>query len=258
MMNTDISPIPGAQSAHRVLGLLTLLAQNHEAGIKLSELVSLSGLDRATAYRLVSTLVQTLYADRDEVTKRYRLGIRAMQVGLAAMSRVPLLELVRHSLHSLARTTEDTVFLVVRNGDYAHCIHVEHGPFPIRVVTMLVGNIRLLGLGTAGRALLATMDDAEFDALFMRHRTEFEQKGVTRAALRKSIAQTRQNGFSVEHDLVVEGVSAVGVSFVITDGSYAAISIAGLRSRMDAKRRQWMAGLVRDEMGKLGFEVSRS
>lgn len=44
----------------------------------------LTALDRATAYRLVSSLVEFGLVTRD-ASRNYRLGIEAMQLGLAAM-----------------------------------------------------------------------------------------------------------------------------------------------------------------------------
>jgi len=56
----------------------------------------------------------------------------------------------------------DTVFLVIRQGDYCLCLHREEGHFPVKVFTTDVGGRRLLGLGAGGLALIALgrVDDA--------------------------------------------------------------------------------------------------
>ena len=79
----------GAQSMRRALNLLRLLAEHHEDGITLTEVLSASGLERSTAHRLLSSLVEERFAERDPDSKAYRLGIDAMQLGFAAMRRAP-------------------------------------------------------------------------------------------------------------------------------------------------------------------------
>ncbi|WP_305807247.1 helix-turn-helix domain-containing protein, partial [Stenotrophomonas sp. YIM B06876] len=108
--------VHGAQAVFRAVELLKLVGLNHEHGMTLAALVEATGMDRTTAYRLLSSLVQTGLVERDSL-KTYRLGLEAMQLGLATMSRVPILERCRPLMLRLARRTEDTVYLVVRNGD---------------------------------------------------------------------------------------------------------------------------------------------
>ena len=55
-MNNQAKPVDGARSVYRALQLLDLVAHHHEDGIGLAELVTLTGLDRTTVYRLASTL----------------------------------------------------------------------------------------------------------------------------------------------------------------------------------------------------------
>lgn len=253
-MNKLGKTIAGTQSVLRALELLRLMAKSHEPGVDLPALVEATGLERTTAYRLVSTLVESGFAERD-AGKRYRLGIESMQLGLAAMSRAPVLDACRPVMQAIARQTEDTVYLVVRNGDYGHCLHREEGVFPIKTFTVIVGSLRLLGLGTGGQALLATLSTEEVDALYRRHREEYDLQGMSRLKLQETVQRTRRNGHSETDSLITPGVGAVGAAFAVTPGSYAAISVAAIKQRMDPERRKWITGVVAKEVEKLGFVV---
>ena len=68
-----------------------------------------------------------VFAERDPATKAYRLGVDAMQLGFASMRRVPLVDSCRPLMQKLARMSGDTVFLVIRQGDYCLCLHREEG-----------------------------------------------------------------------------------------------------------------------------------
>lgn len=71
---------------------------------------------------------------------------------------------------NIARRTGDTVFLIIRIGDFAHCLHVEPGSHPLHAHSLMTGQIRLLGQGTANLALAATLRDKELDQIYQRRR----------------------------------------------------------------------------------------
>lgn len=244
--------IKGTQTVARAMGLLKQIANRHPDGIGIGELAESEALDRATAYRLASSLVQSGLAERD-ATKTYRLGIESMLLGLAAMRSAPIVARVRPAMQRLARRTEDTVFLVVRNGDYGHCLHCEEGSFPVKALVLQVGGMRVLGIGSAGVTLLSMFSDDDVEALYARHAGEFGPGGPRLPQLKRLLAQTRDQGFANTDSLVTEGVSGVGMSFEISPGNYAAVSVAAISSRMHQQRKLWIAQLIAEELTTDGF-----
>ena len=69
-MDNSPSTTAGAQSLRRALKLLRLLAEHHEDGIRLPEVMAASGLERSTAHRLLSCLVEERFAERDATGRR--------------------------------------------------------------------------------------------------------------------------------------------------------------------------------------------
>jgi len=237
---TEIQSSGGSQAVSRALRLLKLVGVHHETGLTLNAMVETTSLDRTTAYRLLSALVSAGLVERD-TKKRYRLGVEAMQLGFKPL------------MMRLARRTEDTVYVVVRNGDFAHCIHYEEGAFPIKALVLQVDGMRLLGTGSAGTALLSTLSDAEIVEFHARQRTELAPPRSVLSSLQAEIRAIRQNGYATTDDLVAEGVSGVGVPFQVTPHSYAAISVGAIRSRMAPERRQWIAEVIREELTAAGW-----
>lgn len=245
--------VGGTQAVRRALEILRLLARHHDTGLTLSELIAATGFERATAYRIATSIVQSGFAERDS-NKRYRLGIESMSLGIAVMARMPLLERCRPILQSIARRTEDTVYLVVRYGDYGHCIHREEGRFPIKAFTINAGYLGLLGIGAAGHALLANFSDAEITDLYHRNQAAYELAGFTLSRIQDIVARTRRHSYASTDDLNVRGVGVVGIALSVTPGVHAAISVAAIKSRMDDTRRRWIADLVMEEARAAGFE----
>lgn len=242
------TPTAGAQSLRRALQLLRLLAERQEEGAKLSEVMEASGLERSTAHRLLSCLVEERFAERDEATKAYRLGIDAMQLGFASMRRVPLVDASRPLMQKLARMSGDTVFLVIRQGDYCLCLHREEGHFPVKVFTTDVGGRRLLGLGAGGLALMAALSDAEVERIFERHVDEYAQAHFTRERLLQAIRRTRQTGYADISDTLTVGVSGVGRTFAASPQTLAAISFGAISPRLPAERKKELAQLLGAEL----------
>ena len=246
-----MSSTGGTQSLRRGLDLIRLLVAHHTEGIALRDLVAASSLERSTAYRLVACLVEEGYAERDSDTRLYRLGMAAMHLGLATMNRAPLVEICRLSMRRLARISGDTVFLLVRQGDHALCLHREEGPFPIKTLTTNIGERRLLGIGAGGRALLAELPNEEVAAIYKRNAKEYQKAGVELADLFSSIASTRQKGHAMLKDLITVGVGGVGCVFKAPTGILASLSISTITPRLTAKRQKEMVDLIRQECIRL-------
>lgn len=244
--------VAGPQSLRRGLSLLRWLGSNQGEGVRLPELIEASGLERSTAYRLVASLVDAGFAERDPATKRYKLGLEAMQLGLAAIERAPLVEKCRIPMRRLARISGDTVFLVVKHGDYALCLHREEGSFPIKALTTNIGQRRLLGIGAAGIAMAAQMPESEWSAIYTRHSIEFQAANVDAAALRAEMRAADRRGYATMHDIITTGVAGVGCAFRPTSTMMAGMSIAAITSRLDAARQRELGTLISQECASLG------
>lgn len=247
-MDESTSTTGGAQSLRRALQLLRLLARHHEEGIRLTEVITASGLERSTAHRLLSCLVEERFAERDAEGKAYRLGIEAMQLGFASMRRVPLVDSCRPLMQKLARMSGDTVFLVIRQGDYCVCLHREEGHFPVKVFTTEIGGRRLLGVGAGGLALMAALADGEVERILERHAAEYAQAGFTRERMLRAVKRTRAAGHADIEDTITVGVSGVGRTFAASASTLAAISFGAITPRLPPARKKELARLLRAEL----------
>jgi len=237
----------GTQSMRRALALLRLLANHQARGLDLQTVVQQSGLERSTAHRLLSSLVQEQFVEREAESRRYRLGIDAMQLGFAALRRVPMLDTLRPFAQRLARRSGDTIFMMMRSGDHALCLLRESGGFFVKVFTMDEGERRLLGIGAGGLALLAGLTDAEIAAIHARHAQAYSQSGKSMTTLMRNVAHVRKQGYSETIDTITPGVSDVGTAFAISELTTVAFSLAAINSRLGAERRSEMGDWLRSE-----------
>jgi DNA-binding IclR family transcriptional regulator len=240
--------IKGAQSVERAVALLSLVAAQHADGVTLSQLVAMTGLDRTTAWRILTSLEQQELAAKDPETGLYRLGMATMAWGLSGMSRPPLVEACRPIMKTIARVSGDNVFLVTRSGDYSHCLHLEEGSHQVQDFPLNVGGTRLLGLGVASIALLAMLDDEKLAQHYQRHRSTYLAHDVTALKLQRWAARARQAGYS---HISAGGVAGVGLRFAFGACGDAAFSVIAPKARLPKPRGSELIELMQAEVKKM-------
>lgn len=246
----------GTQSASKVLALLKIVGARHPDGVRLKELILESGFDRSTTHRLLTCLMQEGFVERTAPHKLYRLDMEAMQLGLVSAGMVVVVERYRSVMQRIARSTGDTVFLILRTGDHALCLHREEGSYPIKAFVVAPGTQRLLGFSSVGIAVLAGLPDAETVAHHHRHASGYARLGLPLARLRQLVRAARSQGFAETHDINTMETAGVGCAFRLSSNSHAGISIAAINSRMPALRRQELGAELMREVQPLSWRVS--
>ncbi len=242
----------------RAARVLHALADGPPEGLRLAEVTSVLDLGKATAHRLLRALAEVGFVEFDDAAKRYRLGYSLYALGASAR-HFRIVEFARSALTRLAAETGDTVYLSVRDGNQAVCVDRRTGTYPIRTLTLDVGDRRPLGVGAGSLALLAFQDDADVERVLRDDgaaRGDFS--GFDMPALREMIAATRAAGFSINDGRIVSAMAAVGVPVLNADGrAVAALSIAAIRERMAPPRDAELVALLAREAGELGRRLSR-
>ena len=233
----------------RAVQLLKLLATAGKRGRALTQLAEATALPHSTVHRLLRRLMHERLVVQKESDKWYALGPLAFELGLAAMAAYDLREHCRASLSRLAEEVGDTVYLSLRAGDSALCVARQTGSFPIRTLTLEVGDYRPLGLGAGSLALLSALPDEEVEQVIARNREKLApHANFDQVSLRAMVRQTREQGHSLNDGKMLPEMAAIGV--IVHDASgrpAAALSIATIASRMQPERRASIVALLMRE-----------
>lgn len=230
-------PIASVQTIDRVSHVLKALSEGQSGGMRLSDVATHIGLGKTTALRLLKALIEVGYVEYDDSRKLYRLGYCLINLGNTAR-RFHIVELARPGLTRLASITGDTVFLSVRDGQQAHCVDRQTGSYPIRTLTLSVGDRRPLGVGAGSLALLAFETDTEVERILAANRESRRNfANFQNPQLKEMIAEARNKGYSFNDGRIVSAMNAVGVPVLDRDGHVAcALSIAAIRERIEPPR----------------------
>ncbi len=247
----------GAQSVERAVAVVDYVATRADDGCKLADVVAGTGLGRATAYRFLKDLEHLGLLDYDEHSGRFFPGVRLVAWGAAGANRFGLAERARPAMRRLAERTCDTIYLVLRAGDEAVCMAREEGSFPIKTLTLKVGDRRPLGVGAGPMAILMALPEDQAQSIIAASAARLPSHGLDVPSVREMLAESRRCGVALNLGRMMPDMAGVGVPILSADGQpVAAISAAAIVSRMDPQRRANVAVWLREEAERLQGELA--
>ncbi|TDD35818.1 IclR family transcriptional regulator [Saccharopolyspora elongata] len=233
----------------RVGSVLRALSAVNEAGAATSHLARATDLPRPTVHRLLSSLAEEGFVDRDRRTGRWFLGPELYLLGQTAGTRYDVTHHARASVHRLAAKTGESAFFSALRGEETVCLLREDGDFPIRSFVLYEGARFPLGVVSAGLVILSFFGDAEIDAYL--ERTDLTGRWGEKhspEAVRARIARTRRDGYAVNPGLVVEGSWGMAAAVFDRAGQSAwALTLTGIETRFRPERQPELGALLLHE-----------
>lgn len=246
----------GAQSIERAIRVLRIVAAA-ASGATLSHVVSASGLNKATAHRLLMVLTREGLVQRHTESKVYYPGEQLYALGILAAPHFGLHHLALPSLRRLATLSEDSAFLCLLSGDDLVCVHREEGSHPIRSHVMQVGMRWPLGIGSMGPVMLASMDDSSVERILAANRAAIERfPNYSVEKVRALIKSARLKGYCVNPGLVHPESYGIAVAVLDErDRPIGSLSVGAVASRLQADRQPKLAAALKAEAMTLSKQL---
>jgi len=210
----------------------------YPSGVALSTLSRESGFPLSTCHRLAAALVRDGYADFDEETRRYSLGLKVFSLAQFVAHRRGFAGSALPVLEELAARTRETALMSVRSGQHQLYVHHVQGPQQVSVIGT-PGSVGPLHCTSMGKVLVAFASDAEREVLVGGlELAPLGPRTVTdRDRFAEMIAEVRERGFAVADEEHEAGIRAIGVPVLRPDGeAVAAVSIAAPSYRTEVER----------------------
>ena len=214
------------QAVERALDILdSFTFQNRELG--LSDVVTLTGLNKTTAKRLISNLTARGYLQQDPKSKRYHLGMRLFELGGIVFSSFSLREAAADPMTRLQNETGATVLMGVRMEDQLVYVDKREGRGMIRISSD-IGWRRPLHYGMLGMVLMAYVDPEDVKKILKMDPLEaYTPFTITdKDAFSIRLEKIRKQGYILEKEEAVEGI--IGIAGPIRDYSRAVIAALGI------------------------------
>jgi len=227
------------RSVDRALHLLVLL--QHRGSLGVQEAAELLGVAASTAHRLLTMLRVHQFAVQDS-SRTYRPGPAMTMVSATPSRDEVLITVASRHLDDLARTTGETVHLMVLEGAGARFIAGTEGSYALRVASR-IGLTLPAHLTSGGKVLLAELTREQLSELYPRGLPLTpDAAGPELNVLIRELSAVRRRGFALNVEETEQGVNAIGAAVRDRNGRAVAAEVVAAPSLRLPRRS--MAGLI--------------
>jgi len=215
------------QSIERAIRILEELATEKE-GLGVTELSQRVQLHKSTVHRILNTLLLYGYVERNPHTERYRLGMKLLYLGGAILDRMDIRSEARDILDALAKEVNETVHLVVPEGDKAIYVDKIDSRRTIRMYSQ-IGRRAPYHASAVGKAILAFLPKEEAETIISKGLERYTKNTITDPEkLRNHLEMIRRKGYAIDEEENEVGIRCIGAPvFDHTGRVVAAVSISG-------------------------------
>lgn len=219
------------QSVDRTFTILEELSKYKE-GCGVTALSHVVGLHKSTTHRLLLTLLNRGYVQKDAHTDRYMLGTKFLYLASALLDSMDLRSIARPYIQKLAKDTNETVHLAIREeNEVVYIDKVESGrDYSMRMYSRIGKRVPLY-CTAVGKVLLSDVNFNQVQELIKENEmVKFTENTIdNHADLEKELNMIKKRGYGIDEIEHEQGIRCVAAPVYDRDGKIvASVSIAGL------------------------------
>lgn len=243
------------KSIKKAMDLLNCFKQYKELSV--IELSKKLNLNKSTVYRILVTLESGDFIRKNEITKKYGLGIKNLELGNIMKKQIEIRSYAFPIMENLARKTQESIDLNIIVNNKRVSIEEIESPHDIRKVIKL-GESLPLCVGASGTAILAFLPDNEINKIIERE--NISGSGQIKIAdtkkLMEHLKEIRREGFAISVQERVIGAGAVAAPIFNSHGNViASLSISGPVTRFSKKKLKFYISLVKESASKISVSL---
>lgn len=192
-----------------------------------ADVIARTGLPRSTVFRGLRSLVGSGLLHQERGTRKYTLGPRVLQLGMAARRQLSAEELVAVPLLQLLQQTQETVTFSILDIPWRVCTYVLEAPSDIRSVAQ-VGARYPLHLGSAGKVILALLPVDLATSIL-------EGEGLSQSDiddLLRQLSAIRERGYAITEGERVPGAAAIAAPVFVGRQVFGSVAMTGPADRV--------------------------
>lgn len=157
------------QLLERTFAILDYISREGRS-CSLKEIVDATGISKPSVHRILSTLNKNLAVIKDSHSQ-YRIGPKMLQWARACKGNSELLSVAMPYLDRIWHVAGETIHLVSYENGHAYYLSKTESKHPLQMRSRR-GDILLLHSTGAGKAILFSLPDAEFESFISREKLE--------------------------------------------------------------------------------------
>lgn len=242
----------------KAVDILEIFLKN-DGGLSLTEISNLTGLNTATVYRLVSTLLKRGYLSHHQNKGMYSLGLKMIDYNFAIRRNLKFIDFAYLSLSKLCKEQNQSVYLAVMDGDESLVIE-EVGIDEELRINSPVGKRLKLHCTAGGKILMASLSKEERELYYSRNTLQsFTKNTITDISqLEKELDTAKLEGIAFDKEEYRMGIWAAAAPIYNANGKViAAAGILVLTSYIDGNNNQKYVNAIKSCAGEISQIISR-
>lgn len=205
------------RAVERALQIMACFDNDHaERGI--SDIALAVGLHKATAYRIVTTLVNYGYIEWVEDTQKYRLGAELATLGYKVIQRMDLRRDALPYMKQLVEDWDETCDLSIFDHGEVFYVEVLRGNHALNI-SAAVGQRMPAYCTASGKVFLAHLPELKAKEFLKEPLHAYTNNTILKVdELKKQFLITRQQGYAVDYEEFELGVCAVAAPIFNRNG----------------------------------------
>jgi DNA-binding IclR family transcriptional regulator len=248
-MKANFKRVPALDKSFAIIEMMAQAS----GPVSINAVVRQLGLNKSTVFNILHTLVDLRVIDR-EAEGRFLLGTRLYALGSAAAKKSGLIQTVHPYLVRINRETKLSAFLGIRSGRHAVIIDKVDVAYDIKISSEIGMRLPLLA-GAGGKALLATLPEAEIDQLIAEARLKpYTAKTITdKNAFKAAVLRSREEGIAFDAEEYIPGIVALAVPLDTCRSDWqAAVWAVGLSQQVPEGRVEALVAFLK----RCGTEIN--
>lgn len=222
--------------------------------VSVAEVAEGIAADRSTAYRMLMTLLEAGYVNRDPALKNYQLGYKLLSLTRNLLGSDEKSEIINAALRKIAENTGETTHYCVLDRDASVLVHRAKGT-QLVTVDFQIGDRSPLHCTSIGKVLLAFQDARFVDEILARKMPKVASQTITDPdQMRSEIQKIRTQGYAFDDHEFHDDMRCLAVPVYEKGGIVqAGISLSGPSSRFTMAKLEEL----NVEAGKVSRELSK-
>jgi DNA-binding IclR family transcriptional regulator len=236
-MSPRVPNAPRIQVIDRAAALLDAIARYPDP-VSLKVLSAESGLHVSTAHRILASLVDNRFVERDGLG-RYRLGLRLLQLGVRLHSNIDLRAVALPEMESLRDRLGESVNLTIREGDSV--VYIEKAtPNRMMHVQQLIGSRAPLHVTAVGKLMLGAAGEEAIRGYAQRtNLPAYTRNTITDPArLAEECRRALDQGYALDNEEAEIDVGCIGV--LLYDGTGNVAAGLSVSAPIERRRLAWI------------------
>lgn len=243
------------QSIDRAVAIIECFSENrHE--LKLSEIAHMLGLNKSTVHGILTTLKYHGLIAQDEITQKYRLGIRFISFGGLVINSLDITNVAYPVIERICEKIEETVHIAMLDGPDVVYIEKKECNKSIKTTTKIGG--RIPAYFTAdGKIILSYMEKEKLKELLPKNIKKLTSNTITdKHKLLETLLEVKDNGYAIDYEETVQGLICVAAPIFDHTGSVRySLSTTGPTVRMTEEKIAEYIHIIKDAAKEISYRI---